>query len=114
MVKPRDGLQRIARTGEHRHARVPQLDGGTGRNDIIERHRLASGFRRRRRELQYPGDQLGVDVVYLVDMDVVDYVMLREIEACKVTLITFCRFDVAAAEDDFRQEDIDEALDIKY
>jgi len=106
-------LQRIARAGEHRHARVPQLDGVTGRNDIVERHRLAAGFRRRRGELQYLGDQLRVDVVHLVDSDVEDFVMLREIEACKVTLITSCRFDVAATEDVFRQENIDAALDIE-
>ena len=99
--------------GEHRHAAVPQLEGVTGRNDIVERHRLACGFCRRRCELQHLCDHLFVDAIHLVDIDVVDFVMLREIEACEVTLKTLRRFDVAAAEDVFRQEDIDVALDIE-
>jgi hypothetical protein len=40
-----------------------------------------------------------VDTVHLVDIDVVNLVMPREIEACEVTLITLRRFDVTAAED---------------
>jgi len=88
VVKRRELLQRIARTGDHRHAAIPQLDCGIGRNDIAKRRRPAFGLRRRRRELHNHGNQLLVDGVHLVDIDVRDFLVLGEIEACVVALIT--------------------------
>ena len=113
VVKRRERQQRIARPGEHRHAAVPQLDRDIGRNNIAKRHRLAFCFRRRRRKLQNLGDQLLMDQVHLVDIDVRHVLLLREIEACIVTLITLFRHHVAATQNAVRQEDVDVALDIE-
>ena len=88
VVKRRDRLQSIARTNDHRRAAVPQFDRGIRRNDIAKRHGLAFSFGRRRRELHDLGDQLLMDVVHLVDLDVRDFVMLRQIEARIVASIT--------------------------
>src|SRR5271170_4775273 len=97
-VKSRDGLQCIARTGKHRHAAIPQLDRSIPGNQIVKLRRSALDFRQPSRELSDLGKKLLVEGVLLVDIEVRNLLVLREIEARKVTLIQFCRLDAAAAE----------------
>src|SRR5229473_630608 len=113
MAKCRELLQRIARTCDYQRTAVPQLDGGVGRNDIAKRHGLAFGLRGGRAKLYDLADDLLVDQVHLVDIDVRHVLLLRQVEAGLVALIALCRLDVAAAQNAFRQEDIDVALDIE-
>ena len=108
-----DRLQRVAGTGDHRHAAVPQLDFGLGGNDVAQRHRLAPALRRGPRELRDLGQQLGVDLLHLFDVDVGNLVMLRKIEAGIVALVARRRLDIAATQNALRQKDVDEAFDIE-
>ena len=113
VVKLRKLWQRIARSGGQRDAAVPQLDRPVGGNDIAQRHRLALGLRGGRRDLDDRVDQLLMDGIHLVDIDVGDLLVPREVEACVVPLIALLRDHIAAAQNAVRKENVDIALDVE-
>jgi hypothetical protein len=76
VVKRREPLQRIARTGELRRAAVPQLNWSVGGNDVAKGCRLTFGLRRCRRKLRNRRYQLFVDGIHLFDVDVGDFLVL--------------------------------------
>src|SRR5450631_2840116 len=113
MARCRGLRWRFAGPCDYRVTLVPQLDGGVGRNAVGNRPGLAVGFCPGRAKLYNLVDDLLVDQVHLVDIDVRHVLLLRQVEAGIVALIALCRLDVAAAQNAFRQEDIDVALDIE-
>ena len=115
VVKRRELQQRIARTGDHRHAAIPQLDSRyweERRSEAAARLAFWLSPASPRAAQSWQTSCLWTGV-HLVDIDVRDFVMLREIEACVVALITLHRPHVAAAQDVVREENIDETLDIE-